>query len=156
MSESKVERDTKHFWQYFKRNMINMKVADIDRETTGQIVLRIASNCGMRSLFHNIGSSYFLPEEIIEKDIELFSLDEKKLIYACHSYNNALQQLANGVDVSSVVLFGDKTMIQIYNQAKNSTLCYEFDESQFTEMMKKYTSRKEIRKLLHDLFARKK
>jgi hypothetical protein len=138
------------FKHCFLKNIINMKISDVDIKN-GNIVFRVSSLFGMRSIFHNLCSPYFQPIDLIKKDIMLFSNDEKDLIYACNTYNNALNKLEEGVDFYSSIVFDEKITLEIH--MNDNKIIYQFDESKFTELMKKYTSKKEIRKLLKNLFT---
>ncbi|WP_119343895.1 hypothetical protein [Facilibium subflavum] len=85
---------------------MNMKIADVERRNR-YIMLKISASFGLKSIFHNICSTYFSPNELIDKDIELFSNEEKSLIYACASYNNAVNIFEAGAKVESTICFGE-------------------------------------------------
>src|SRR5262245_56867268 len=105
-----------NLWSFIKKNLVQLKISDIERKKC-LIKLSFSSSLGVRSIFHNIGNSFFTPKEILDRgDICFFSYDECVLINACHALNQAIEFCnRHSQHKISKVTFGENLCLYIYD-----------------------------------------
>lgn len=96
---------------------------------------------------------YLLPAQILKNGrIKYFNESEAQFIEACNAFN-----LATNFDLidkkMSKIIMGEKIQVCIQDiKDPSSNLFFEFNERDFTGLMRRYRSPSEIRRMIADIF----